>query len=178
MEQRVAGGARRSCLKKIAWLAALVGNFVARSPAIEIGDFARTEACQRSGAQKWHNAVPHLIWSVVMAERILLVDYENIQAVDLTALPDDVKVRFVFGSKQASLPSVLALKAHSMGERFSYVRIANVESNACDFCIACYLGEYLHANPNAECVNLSKDKKGFDPLVKHLTPSEDLRFAG
>jgi hypothetical protein len=37
------------------------------------------------------------------------------------------------------------------------------------FCIAYYLGEYLQANQQAECVILSKDKKGFDPLVKHLT---------
>jgi PIN domain-containing protein len=56
-----------------------------------------------------------------------------------------------------------------MGSRFDYVRILSVERNACDFCIAFYLGELLHANPQAECVILSKDKKGFDPLVKHLT---------
>jgi hypothetical protein len=103
-----------------------------------------------------------------MDERILLVDYENIQAVDLEALPDDVKVCFVFGAKQASLPARLSVQAHAMGDRFRFVRIANVESNACDFCIAYYLGEHLHANPKAECVILSKDKKGFDPLVKHL----------
>jgi hypothetical protein len=104
-----------------------------------------------------------------MSERILLVDYENIQAVDLEALPDDVKVRFVLGGKQASLPADLAVQAHSMGERFAYVRVLSVERNACDFCIAYYLGEYLQANHQAECVILSKDKKGFDPLVKHLT---------
>ena len=104
-----------------------------------------------------------------MAERILLVDYENIQAVDLEALPDDVKVGFVLGGKQGMLPTALAVQAQSMGTRFDYVRILSVERNACDFCIAYYLGELLHANPQAECVILSKDKKGFDPLVKHLT---------
>ncbi len=104
-----------------------------------------------------------------MTERILLVDYENIQAVDLTALPEDVRVRFVLGGKQGSLPTTLAIKAQSMGSRFDYVRILSVERNACDFCIAYYLGDYLRANPQAECVILSKDKKGFDPLVKHLT---------
>jgi PIN domain len=98
-----------------------------------------------------------------MSERILLVDYENVQTVDLAALPDDVQVRFVFGGKQASLPADLTIHAHSMGSRFAYVRILNVERNACDFCIAYYLGEYLHANPEAECIILSKDKKGFDP---------------
>jgi PIN domain len=104
-----------------------------------------------------------------MNERILLVDYENIKAVDLAALPDDVKVGFVLGGKQGTLPTALAVKAQSMGSRFDYVRILGVERNACDFCIAFYLGELLHANPQAECVILSKDKKGFDPLVKHLT---------
>jgi PIN domain len=104
-----------------------------------------------------------------MTERILLVDYENVQAVDLPTLPDDVKVRFVLGGKQGSLPTSLAVQAQSMGGRFDYVRIQSVERNACDFCIAYYLGEYLRANPQAECVILSKDKKGFDPLVKHLT---------
>jgi hypothetical protein len=104
-----------------------------------------------------------------MAERILLVDYENIQAVHLEALPDDVKVGFVLGGKQGTLPTSLVVQAQSMGSRFDYVRILSVERNACDFCIAYYLGELLHANPQAECVILSKDKKGFDPLVKHLT---------
>jgi hypothetical protein len=103
-----------------------------------------------------------------MAERILLVDYENIRAVDLEALPDDVKVGFVLGGKQGTLPAALAVRAQSMGSRFDYVRVLSVERNACDFCIAYYLGELLHANPQAECVILSKDKKGFDPLVKHL----------
>jgi len=103
-----------------------------------------------------------------MTERILLVDYENIKAVDLAALPDDVKVGFVLGGKQGTLPTNLAVQAQSMGSRFDYVRILSVERNACDFCIAYYLGELLHANPQAECVILSKDK-GFDPLVKHLT---------
>jgi PIN domain len=104
-----------------------------------------------------------------MNERVLLVDYENIQALDLAALPNDVKVRFVLGGKQGTLPAALAVQAQSMGSRFDYVRILGVERNACDFCIAYYLGECLHANPEAECVILSKDKKGFDPLVKHLT---------
>jgi hypothetical protein len=104
-----------------------------------------------------------------MTERILLVDYENIQAVELNALPADVKVRFVLGGTQGKLPSELAIQAHAIGERFAYVRALSVERNGCDFCIAFYLGEYLTKNPRAECVILSKDKKGFDPLVQHLT---------
>jgi len=110
-----------------------------------------------------------------MTERILLVDYENIQAVDLQALPADVKVRFVLGGKQGSLPTELAVAAQGLGDRFAYVRIVTVERNACDFCIAFYLGEYLRDDPDAECVILSKDKKGFDPLVRHLTVDRGLK---
>ena len=104
-----------------------------------------------------------------MTERVLLVDYENVQAVDLAALPSDVKVGFVLGSKQTKLPTELAVQAQGLGDRFAYVLIRGQQPNAVDFCIAFYLGELLAREPKAECVILSKDKKGFDPLVKHLT---------
>lgn len=104
-----------------------------------------------------------------MTERVLLVDYENVQAVDLAALPPDVKVGFVLGAKQTKLPTELAVQAQALGDRFAYVLIRGQQPNAVDFCIAFYLGELLARDPGAECVILSKDKKGFDPLVKHLT---------
>lgn len=110
-----------------------------------------------------------------MAERLLLVDFENVQAVDLTALPGDIRVRLVLGARQTKLPSALAMQAHALGERFAYVPIQGQQPNAVDFCIAFYLGEYLAINPEAECVILSKDKKGFDPLVRHLTAERGYR---
>ena len=45
-----------------------------------------------------------------MTERILLVDYENIQAVDLEALPDDVKVGFVLGASGELCPPILSFR--------------------------------------------------------------------
>jgi hypothetical protein len=39
-----------------------------------------------------------------MTERVLLVDYENIQAVDLQALPEDVKIKFILGSNNRFRP--------------------------------------------------------------------------
>lgn len=104
-----------------------------------------------------------------MTERVLLVDFENVQAVDLAALPPDVKVGFVLGAKQTKLPTELAVQAQGLGDRFAYVLIKGQQPNAVDFCIAFYLGEFLARNSGAECVILSKDKKGFDPLVTHLT---------
>lgn len=103
-----------------------------------------------------------------MTHRLLLVDFENVKAVDLVSVPPDVRVRVVLGAKISNLPTELALQAQAMGDRFAYVAIKGVAPNAVDFCIAFYLGEYLANDPTAECVILSRDKKGFDPLVKHL----------
>ncbi len=110
-----------------------------------------------------------------MAERVLLVDYENVQGVDLKKLPSDVRVRLVLGAKQTKLPTEIVLQAQAMGERFAYVPIKSQQANGVDFCVAFYLGEYLTKNPKAECVVLSKDKKGFDPLVAHLTGERGFR---
>ena len=110
-----------------------------------------------------------------MHERVLLVDFENVQNVELTKLPDDVRVLLVLGAKQSKLPTQLVLEASQMGARFSYVPIKGQAHNAVDFCVAYYLGEYLTRNPAAECVVLSKDKKGFDPLVKHLAEDRGLK---
>lgn len=103
-----------------------------------------------------------------MTDRVLLVDFENVQAVDLGALPADVTVLFVLGAKQSKLPTELAMHAQALGDRFKYVRIAGQAANAVDFYIAFHLGEHLAKHPRSECVILSKDKKGFDPLVKYL----------
>ena len=100
---------------------------------------------------------------------MLLVDFENVQSVDLEKIPDDVHVGFVLGAKQTRLPTALARQAQPLGKRFGYILINDMAPNAVDFCIAFYLGEVLTQHPQAECIILSKDKKGFDPLVKHLT---------
>ena len=110
-----------------------------------------------------------------MTERMLLVDYENVQAVALDQLPSDVHVLLVLGMKQSKLPTELALQAQALGGRFKYVPIRGQAANAVDFCIAFLLGEQLTQHPTAECVILSKDKKGFDPLVKYLVSERGLK---
>jgi hypothetical protein len=109
-----------------------------------------------------------------MSQRFLLVDFENIQRIDLTSVPKNTNVLFVIGAKQKSLPTPLAMGAQALGDRLTYVSITDVQPNAVDFCIAFYLGEYLTKDPTAECVILSKDKRGFDPLVRHLTVERGL----
>lgn len=108
------------------------------------------------------------------SDRVLLVDFENVQALELAKLPSDVRVLLVLGAKQPKVLTELWLESRRMGDRFEVVEVKGQAHNAVDFCVAYYLGEYLTKNPAAECVVLSKDKKGFDPLVKHL--AEDRGF--
>jgi hypothetical protein len=102
-----------------------------------------------------------------MSEIVLLVDYENVGRVDLSAIPSGVRVPFFFGASQKTVPTDFLKAALKLGERFVPIDIEGQGKNALDFHIAFYLGEYLEKSPTSACIVLSKDK-GFDPLIKHL----------
>ncbi len=102
-----------------------------------------------------------------MPTALLLVDFENVHTVDLSAIPADVTVPFFFGTSQNSVTRAFHLAAHRLGSRYVPIEVGGQGKNALDFHIAFYLGEYLTRDPTAECVILSRDK-GFDPLVTHL----------
>jgi hypothetical protein len=102
-----------------------------------------------------------------MSEMILLIDYENVQKVDLSKLPSDALVRVFVGVLQKKVPTLLARQAQVLGPRLEWIQMEGQGSNALDFHIAHYLGRFVLEHPKARHVILSKDK-GFDPLVKHL----------
>jgi hypothetical protein len=102
-----------------------------------------------------------------MSGTVLLVDFENIGKIDLTAVPDGVKVALFFGAAQKSVPREFMEAALKLRERFEHINAAGQGKNALDFHIAYYLGEYLTREPRTECIILSRDKD-FAPLVKHL----------
>lgn len=102
-----------------------------------------------------------------MSDTVLLVDYENVQKVDLPRVPARVQVRVFIGASQTKMPTELTIQAQPLGNRLTWIRIEGQGSNALDFHIAFYLAEYVAASPKAEYVILSRDK-GFDPLVRHL----------
>jgi hypothetical protein len=102
-----------------------------------------------------------------MTEIVLLVDFENVGKIDLTAVPEGVRVALFFGAAQKSVPREFMEAALKLRERFEHVNAAGQGKNALDFHIAYYLGEYLTKSPRTECVILSRDKD-FAPLVKHL----------
>jgi hypothetical protein len=100
-------------------------------------------------------------------EQVLFVDLENVQKLDLAAVPANARVMIFYGITQKNLPEDLVVQAQPLGARLKWIKISGQGPNALDFHIAFYLGQQLTRNPGSECVILSRDT-GFDPLVRHL----------
>ena len=103
-----------------------------------------------------------------MSHTVLLVDYENVQQIESSQLPDDVAVRIFIGAKQVKVQRQVLELVSSRPEKVKPVFIDGQASNALDFHIAFYLGEYAATMPGARFLILSKDKD-YDPLIRHLT---------
>ena len=102
-----------------------------------------------------------------MTQKLLLVDFENVQQVDLTRLDDRFQIIIFVGASQKSVPIELVTSAQTLGNRIEWQRVDASGRNALDFFIACQLGRVLEKSPQQHCLVLSRDK-GFDPLIRHL----------
>lgn len=102
-----------------------------------------------------------------MNQKLLLVDFENVQHVDLSRLDDTFHIVIFVGASQKSIPIELVTKAQELGNRVEWQRVEGNGSNALDFFIACHLGRVFEKSQQLHCVILSRDK-GFDPLLRHL----------
>jgi hypothetical protein len=104
---------------------------------------------------------------VPLTQELLLVDFENVQQVDLSRLDESTSVIIFVGASQKAVPIELVTSAQKLGARVEWQKIEGTGSNALDFHIACHLGRVLEKSPQVECLVLSKDK-GFDPLLRYL----------
>jgi hypothetical protein len=103
-----------------------------------------------------------------MKTNYVLIDYENVQPPDLSALEQEhFRVLMFVGSHQTKIPYEIAEALQRMGVNGKYVKASGSGPNALDFHIAFYLGELSAKEPEAYFHIVSKDV-GFDPLVKHL----------
>lgn len=102
-----------------------------------------------------------------MTDRVLLIDLENVQKVDLSLVPGEARVLVFYGVTQKKLPEELVVQAQPLGTRLKWIKISGQGPNALDFHIAFYLGQELAHRPTSECTVFSKDT-GFDPLIRHL----------
>jgi hypothetical protein len=102
-----------------------------------------------------------------MSKKLLLVDFENVQQVDLGRLDDEFKAIIFVGASQKSVPIELVMSAQALGSRVEWQRIEASGNNALDFFIAFHLGRLFEGSTKPSCLILSKDK-GYDPLIRHI----------
>jgi hypothetical protein len=103
--------------------------------------------------------------------KVLYIDYENVQSVDLSRIVQlDFKVWVFTGVSQSRIPIILVKSTQAFGNKLQWVTIDGNGPNALDFHIAYYLGVHCAENPRDEYFILSKDR-GFDPLVNHVGKS-------
>ncbi len=106
--------------------------------------------------------------------KVLFIDYENVQGMDLAQIAKlDCKVLVFTGSSQNKIPIDLVASAQALGSKLAWMRIDGTGPNALDFHIAYYLGAEMAKDPANEYYILSKDK-GFDPLVRHLSKQKGM----
>lgn len=101
-----------------------------------------------------------------------MVDYENVQNIDLNNLQNtDVLIMIFHGENQKFtgdfMNSVLALGK----EKVVMVKISGNGKNALDFHIAYYIGKLVKEFHKPSINIISKDN-GFNPLIKHLNQVE------
>jgi hypothetical protein len=104
--------------------------------------------------------------------RVLYIDYENVQNVNLGRIAQlDFRIWVFTGVSQSRIPIELVRSTQAFGSNLQWVSIDGNGPNALDFHIAYYLGLHAAENPKDEYFILSKDK-GFDPLIKHVAKSK------
>ncbi len=100
--------------------------------------------------------------------KVLLIDFENVQGVNLSQIEKmDCKVAVFTGNMQSKVPIDLVTSAQRLGGRLEWIRIDGTGPNALDFHIAYALGLMISENPGDEYYILSRDR-GFDPLIRHI----------
>ncbi|PWW03873.1 NYN domain-containing protein [Hoeflea marina] len=103
-----------------------------------------------------------------MKNNYILIDFENVQPGNLDILNGhNFKLVVFVGANQKTVPYEFATALQKLGENADYRKISGNGSNALDFHIAFYIGEFAATDANAYFHIISRDK-GFDPLIAHL----------
>lgn len=105
-----------------------------------------------------------------MTKHLLLVDYENVQQIDLSILDDSYRAIIFVGATQKPPKAATTKGTAHRFNRVDFQRIAGSGKNALDFHIAFHLGRTFETAPDTVCIVVSRDK-GYDALLRHLNNS-------
>ena len=103
-----------------------------------------------------------------MPNVLLLVDYENVQRIDMSILDESHRAIIFVGASQNPPKAASKQSTAHRFRRVDFQKIAGAGKNALDFHIAFQLGRTFESKPDAVCIVISRDK-GYDPLLLHLT---------
>lgn len=104
----------------------------------------------------------------ILQKKNILVDYENIQTIDVSKLDASFKLTIFLGATQKMIPVNLIIDAEKAGVEIKWMKLPIAGKNALDFLITYQLGRIFGETFNPYCIIISKDT-GFDPLLKYLT---------
>jgi len=103
-----------------------------------------------------------------MKNNYILVDFENVQNIDLNSIKDkNYYIKIFIGTNQTKIPVELVLKSQELGSQVEWIQINGSGKNALDFHITFILGRLTQNDPDAFFHIISKDT-GFDPLIAYL----------
>ncbi|MGO4575003.1 PIN domain-containing protein [Cupriavidus sp. 2TAF22] len=102
-----------------------------------------------------------------MSQPLLLVDFENVQTIDVQHIPPDYQIAIFCGANQKSASLDLTTRLQNLGSQVQWHRVSGTGKNALDFHIAFHIGRVLERKEASEFIILAKDT-GYDPLVKHI----------
>ena len=103
-----------------------------------------------------------------MKNNYILVDFENVQNIDLNSIKDkNFYIKVFVGTNQTKIPVELVLKSQELGNQVEWIQINGSGKNALDFHITFVLGRLTQKDPDAFFHIISKDT-GFDPLITYL----------
>lgn len=102
-----------------------------------------------------------------MTQPLLLVDFENVQTIDVHLIPPGYRIAIFYGANQKSAPLDLTTRLQYRGSRVQWLGVQGSGRNALDFQLAFHIGRVLERKEASEFIILSKDK-GYDPLVMHI----------
>ena len=103
-----------------------------------------------------------------MKTNYVLIDYENVQPIDIAALEQEhFRVIVFVGAAQSKIAFQTAEALQRLGANAEYVKLSSGGPNALDFHIAFYIGQLAAKEPTA-CFHIISKDTGFDPLIKHL----------
>jgi hypothetical protein len=108
--------------------------------------------------------------TILSKKRVILIDYENMQQIDLDLIdPANSEILIFVGKSQNKIPFTVVEKAQSLGERLRWLKVAGDGKNNLDFHIAYELGRWSEKAKSeaAELIVLSRDA-GYDSLIQYI----------